>query len=72
MKRAVLQFTACVLAVDRALELVEEVVDEVGALLAVGRFAEQVAHQEDLVAGRGDLGDEDDVLRRIHRRLFAL
>ena len=59
------------LAVDRTLELVEEVVDEISALLAVGRLAEQVAHQQDLVAGRGDLGDEDDVLRRIHRLVFA-
>ena len=59
------------LAVDRALELVEEVVDEVGALLAVARLAEQVAHQQDLVAGGGNLGDEDDILRRVHRLILA-
>lgn len=59
------------LAVQCTLELVEEVVDEIRALLAVVGLAEQVAHQEDLVAGRGDLGDEDDVLRRIHRLVFA-
>ena len=59
------------LAVQCTLELVKEVVDEIRALLAVVGLAEQVAHQEDLVAGRGDLGDEDDVLRRIHRLVFA-
>ena len=59
------------LAVHRALELVKEVIDEIGALLLVGRLAEQMAHEQYLVAGGGDLSHEDDVRGGIHRLVLA-
>ena len=37
-------------------------VDEVRALLLVGGLAEQITHEQDFVAGGGDLGDENHVV----------
>ena len=50
------------LAVERGAELLKEVIDEVSALPLVGRLLEQVLHQQGLVAGRGDLSHEDDII----------
>ena len=50
------------LAVDRALELVEEVVDEIRALFFVPGLSQKMAHEQNLVAGGGDLRDEDHIV----------
>ena len=59
------------LAVHRALELIQEVVDEVGPLLGIGGLAQQVAHQQHLVAGGGHLGHEDHIVAGADGLIFA-
>ena len=59
------------LPVHGALELVEEVVDQIGAFLLVLRLPEQVAHQQDLVARRGHLGHKNHVVSRAGRLVFC-
>jgi len=51
------------LTVQRSLELVEEMVDEVRPLLLIRGLAQQIFHQQRLVAGRGHLCHEDHVVR---------
>ena len=50
------------LTVQRAAELLEEVVDEVRALLLIGRDGQQVFHQQGLVAGGCNLSNKDNVI----------
>ena len=50
------------LAVQRGAELLQEIVDEHRPLLLVAGLFQQVLHQQGLVAGRGHLRHEEDVL----------
>ena len=50
------------LAVDGALELVQEVVDQEDPLLLVGGLLQQILHEQGLVAGGGHLGHEDHIV----------
>ena len=59
------------LAIHGALELVHEVVDEIGPLLLVGGLFQQVAHQQHLVAGGGHLGHEDHIVAGADGLIFA-
>ena len=59
------------LAVDRALEGIQEVVDEISPLLFVRGLCQQMAHEQHFVAGGGHLGHKDDVLAGADGLIFA-
>ena len=59
------------LPVYGALELVEEVVDQIGAFLFILRLSEQMAHQQNLIARRGHLRHKDHVVGRAGRLVFG-
>ena len=60
--RDLLEFGEHRLAVERAAQVVDLAVEQVGAHLRVGRFFEEVVSEEFLVEGGSDLGEEDGVV----------
>ena len=50
------------LSVKRRAELFKEVIEQIRAFFFVGRTLKQIPHQQIFVAGRRDLGDENDII----------
>ena len=59
------------LTVQGPLELIQEVVNQIGPLLLIGGLAQEVLHQQRLVAGGGHLGNKNHIIR-IHRILVLI
>ena len=51
------------LAVQRAAELLQEVIDEVSTLFFIGCFREQMLHKQRFIAGGSDLRNKDHIFR---------
>ena len=59
------------LAVQRAFELIQKMVDQVGPLLFIGGLSQKMTHQEHLVAGGSHLGNKDHVIGGAHGLVSA-